>query len=79
MAIANPNNPTGALASRKDLLTIAERAPNAALLIDEAYFEFCGETLLPEFRRFSNLFVSRTFSKAYGLAGLRIGVLAGHS
>jgi histidinol-phosphate aminotransferase len=78
VAIANPNNPTGALASRKDLLTIAERAPNAALLIDEAYFEFCGETLLPEFRKFPNLFVSRTFSKAYGLAGLRIGVLAGH-
>ena len=78
VAIANPNNPTGALASRKDLLTIAERAPNAALLIDEAYFEFCGETLLAEFRRFPNLFVSRTFSKAYGLAGLRIGVLAGH-
>lgn len=78
VAIANPNNPTGALASRKDLLTIAERAPNAALLIDEAYYEFCGETLLPEFRQFPNLFVSRTFSKAYGLAGLRIGVLAGH-
>ncbi len=78
VAIANPNNPTGALASRKDLLTIAERAPNAAFLIDEAYFEFCGETLLPEFRKFPNLFVSRTFSKAYGLAGLRIGVLAGH-
>jgi histidinol-phosphate aminotransferase len=78
VAIANPNNPTGALASRKDLLTIAERAPNAALLIDEAYFEFCGETLLAEFRRFPNLFVSRTFSKAYGLAGLRIGVLACH-
>ena len=78
VAIANPNNPTGALASRKELLTIAERAPNAALLIDEAYFEFCGETLLPEFRTFSNLFVSRTFSKAYGLAGLRIGVLTGH-
>ena len=78
VAIANPNNPTGALASRKDLLTIAEHAPNAALLVDEAYFEFCGETLMPEFRKFPNLFVSRTFSKAYGLAGLRIGVLAGH-
>jgi len=78
VAIANPNNPTGALASREDLLTIARHSPNAALLIDEAYFEFCGETLLPEFRDLPNLFVSRTFSKAYGLAGLRIGVLAGH-
>ena len=78
IAVANPNNPTGTLASRNDLLKIAEHAPNSAILIDEAYFEFCGETLLPEFRKFANLFVSRTFSKAYGLAGLRIGVLAGH-
>ncbi len=78
IAVANPNNPTGTLASRNDLLKIAEHAPNSAILIDEAYFEFCDETLLPEFRKFANLFVSRTFSKAYGLAGLRIGVLAGH-
>ena len=78
IAVANPNNPTGTLASAEDLLKIAAVAPQAALLVDEAYFEFCGETLLPEFRAFPNLFVSRTFSKAYGLAGLRIGVLAGH-
>ena len=78
IAVANPNNPTGTLASAKDLLAIAAAAPRAALLIDEAYFEFCGETLIPEFRKLENLFVSRTFSKAYGLAGLRIGVLTGH-
>ncbi|HEV7220340.1 MAG: histidinol-phosphate transaminase [Terriglobales bacterium] len=78
IAVANPNNPTGTMASRNDLLKIAEHAPNSAILIDEAYFEFCGETLLPEVRTSSNLFVSRTFSKAYGLAGLRIGILAGH-
>ena len=78
IAVANPNNPTGTLASAEDLLKIVAVAPQAALLVDEAYFEFCGETLLPEFRKFTNLFVSRTFSKAYGLAGLRIGVLAGH-
>jgi histidinol-phosphate aminotransferase len=48
------------------------------VLVDEAYFEFAGETLMPEWRELSNLFVSRTFSKAYGLAGLRIGVLAGN-
>ncbi len=77
IAVANPNNPTGSQASATDLLKIAEAAPQAALLVDEAYFEFCGETLIPEFRKFENLFVSRTFSKAYGLAGLRIGVLAG--
>jgi histidinol-phosphate aminotransferase len=79
IAVANPNNPTGTFASSKDLLDIAAAAPHSALLIDEAYFEFCGETLIPRFRKLPNLFVSRTFSKAYGLAGLRIGVLAGHT
>jgi histidinol-phosphate aminotransferase len=77
IAVANPNNPTGALASLPDLLRIAQSAPQAALLVDEAYFEFSGETLMPQWREHSNIFVSRTFSKAYGLAGLRIGVLAG--
>lgn len=77
IAIANPNNPTGAFVSQRDLARIAEAAPNAALLVDEAYFEFCGETMLPRWRELPNLFVTRTFSKAYGLAGMRIGVLMG--
>jgi histidinol-phosphate aminotransferase len=77
IAIANPNNPTGLAARRADLLKIAEAAPDTAVLIDEAYFEFCGETLIPDLTRYSNLFVARTFSKAYGLAGLRLGVLTG--
>jgi histidinol-phosphate aminotransferase len=75
--IANPNNPTGLAAPRADLLRIAEAAPDAAVLIDEAYFEFCGETLIPDLALHPNLFVARTFSKAYGLAGLRLGVLTG--
>jgi histidinol-phosphate aminotransferase len=78
IAVANPNNPTGALAPQPDLLRIAQAAPQAAMLVDEAYFEFSGETLMPRWRELPNLFVSRTFSKAYGLAGLRIGVLAGN-
>src|SRR5208283_2606223 len=77
ITIANPNNPTGLATSRADLLTIAEAAPDAAVLIDEAYFEFCGETLIEDLARHPNLFVARTFSKAYGLAGLRLGVLTG--
>jgi histidinol-phosphate aminotransferase len=77
IAIANPNNPTGLAASRADLLRIAEAAPDAAVLIDEAYFEFYGETLIPDLARHPNLFVGRTFSKVYGLAGLRLGVLTG--
>jgi histidinol-phosphate aminotransferase len=78
IAIANPNNPTGTIVSQQDLFKIANAAPQAALLIDEAYFEFCGQTVLPRHREFPNLFIARTFSKVYGLAGLRIGALVGH-
>ena len=78
IAVANPNNPTGTLVALKDLLRIAEAAPDAAVLIDEAYFHFAGETIVPEWRERPNLFASRTFSKVYGMAGLRIGVLMGH-
>jgi histidinol-phosphate aminotransferase len=77
VAVANPNNPTGAAAPCEVLLQIANAAPQAAVLVDEAYFEFHGETILSRSVRPQNLFVARTFSKAYGLAGLRIGILAG--
>jgi histidinol-phosphate aminotransferase len=77
IAIANPNNPTGLVAPRTDLLRIVEAAPHAAVLIDEAYYEFCGQTLIGDLPSHPNLFVARTFSKAYGLAGLRLGVLTG--
>jgi len=77
IAIANPNNPTGTLAPQPDLLRIAQSAAHAAILIDEAYFEFSGETLLAQRSQLPNLFIARTFSKAYGLAGFRIGALIG--
>jgi histidinol-phosphate aminotransferase len=77
IAVANPNNPTGTVEPAADLLRIARAAPDAALLVDEAYFEFYGQSLLSEREGFSNLFVARTFSKAYGMAGLRIGALVG--
>jgi len=77
IAVANPNNPTGTVAPQEELLRVAAAAPHAAILVDEAYFEFYGHTLLGHWRELPNLFVARTFSKAYGLAGLRIGVLLG--
>jgi histidinol-phosphate aminotransferase len=77
IAIANPNNPTGAAVSAEDLLLIARSAPQAAVLVDEAYFEFHGESLLEQVGEVQNLFIARTFSKAYGMAGFRVGVLAG--
>lgn len=79
ITIANPNNPTGTLVPPADLLRILRAAPDAAVLIDEAYFDFGGETILPQLLEFPNLFIARTFSKAYGLAGLRLGVLIGAS
>jgi histidinol-phosphate aminotransferase len=79
IAVANPNNPTGAAVAGDVLIQIAQAAPQAAVLVDEAYFEFHGETLIDQTRQVENLFVARTFSKAYGLAGLRIGILAGEA
>jgi len=75
--VCNPNNPTGAAALEEELMHVARSAPQAAVLIDEAYVEFHGQTLLGKWRELPNLFVARTFSKAYGLAGLRAGVLMG--
>lgn len=77
IVVANPNNPTGMAVASEVLLQVARAAPQAALLVDEAYFEFHGETMLNAPERPTNLFVTRTFSKAYGLAGLRIGILTG--
>jgi histidinol-phosphate aminotransferase len=77
IAIANPNSPSGSAATRAQLLEIAARAPHAVLLVDEAYFHFHGETVIDQIGVVPNLIVARTFSKAYGLAGLRLGLLAG--
>ncbi|HEY6490958.1 MAG: histidinol-phosphate transaminase [Terracidiphilus sp.] len=77
IAIANPNSPVGSIATRAQLLELAQRAPHAVILVDEAYFHFHGETVIDQIGVTPNLIVARTFSKAYGLAGLRLGLLAG--
>ncbi len=77
IAVANPNSPSGTVATRAQLLEIARRAPQAVLLVDEAYYHFHGETVMDLIGQVPNLMVARTFSKAYGLAGLRLGLLAG--
>ena len=73
--ISNPNNPTGAAIGIGDVVRVLEAAPNAAVLIDEAYFEFYGVTALRLIEQYPNLIVSRTFSKAFGMAALRVGCL----
>jgi histidinol-phosphate aminotransferase len=79
IVISSPNNPTGAVVSREQILAICAKAPHAAVLVDEAYYHFHGETVLDDVKRVPNLLVARTFSKAYGMASLRIGMLAGNA
>jgi len=73
MFLANPNNPTASLLQPLALRQILRAGARTVVLIDEAYFEFSGATVLPWIRRYPNLVVARTFSKAMGLAGLRLG------
>ncbi len=71
--LANPNNPTGTLVPLPDLRKILRAAPQTAVVFDEAYAEYSGLTAVPWIRNYPNLFVARTFSKAAGLASLRLG------
>jgi histidinol-phosphate aminotransferase len=73
--LSNPNNPTGTGVGLHGIGRILARARKAAVLIDEAYYEFSGVTAIGEIGRAPNLFVSRTFSKVFGMAGLRLGCL----
>ena len=73
--LANPNNPTGTLVPPRDLRRILSAASHTAVVLDEAYAEFSGFTGVPWIRRYPNLFIARTFSKAAGLAGLRLGAV----
>jgi histidinol-phosphate aminotransferase len=73
--ISNPNNPTGTAVNLDGLKRILKHTTGAAVLIDEAYFEFFGKTALRLIGECPNLFVSRTFSKTYGMASMRLGCL----
>lgn len=78
LALGSPNNPTGTEISKPDLRTILEAAPHVLVLMDEAYYDYSGETVLPWIRQYPNLLVTRTFSKAFGLAALRMGYIFGN-
>jgi histidinol-phosphate aminotransferase len=69
--IASPNNPSGNATSKGDILKLVETG--VVVVIDEAYYEFCGQTVAPLVPRYSNLVVLRSFSKWAGLGGLRAG------
>jgi histidinol-phosphate aminotransferase len=76
--LTNPNNPTGVAMPLGTIRTLAAHVPKGAVVfVDEAYAEFAGESFIGELPDFPNVIVGRTFSKAFGLAGLRIGCLVG--
>ena len=75
MYIVNPNNPTGLLYERTEIESLLESHPSTLFIIDEAYSEFSGITVADLVPKHHNIIVVRTFSKAFGLAGLRIGYI----
>ena len=79
--IANPNSPTGTLISQFNMEKIIKKANthSVPILVDEAYYGFCNKTVLLLLKKYKNLIISRTFSKAYGLAGLRVGYIIASS
>jgi histidinol-phosphate aminotransferase len=73
--INNPNNPTGQPVPKDAIRLVAREASHAVVFVDEAYHDFMGENFLSEARGYPNVMVGRTFSKAHGLAGMRVGVM----
>ncbi len=73
--INNPNNPTGQTVPKDAIRQVARHAPHAVVFVDEAYHDFMGDNFLSEIGGYPNMIVGRTFSKAHGLAGMRVGVM----
>jgi histidinol-phosphate aminotransferase len=72
---SNPNNPTGYAFSLEEVKKVIEAFEDIYVVVDEAYYEFYGESIVGEINKYKNLLVTRTLSKAWGLAALRIGFL----
>jgi histidinol-phosphate aminotransferase len=77
--VCNPNNPTGTLLPTETIEKILQAATHTAVVLDEAYAEFSGVTVVPWINQYPQLFVARTFSKAAGLAALRLGAVIAHA
>ena len=76
--LCDPNNPSGLPIPREHIRRVADAAPQAIVLLDEAYADFSGRTMVGLLDRHRNLIVGRTFAKAHGLAALRVGALIAH-
>ena len=77
LCLANPNSPTGTIIEKKNILKLIKtcKKNNCYILIDEAYYGFSKETSKNFVKRFENIFIVRSLSKAWGLAGLRLGYI----
>ncbi len=74
--LVNPNNPTGVQYTQEEIENLLVKFPATLVIIDEAYFEFSKQTVISLVKKYANLIVTRSFSKAFGLAGLRMGYIA---
>ncbi|HIE05574.1 MAG TPA: histidinol-phosphate transaminase [bacterium (Candidatus Stahlbacteria)] len=79
VVIVNPGNPTGTTITRKELIRILTAAKTAVVLLDETYYQFTEESFIPLIKDFANLIITQSFSKVFGLAGLRIGFIVSNS
>jgi histidinol-phosphate aminotransferase len=73
LLLCNPNNPTSNTFRHEDIEAVIDGVPGRIVVVDEAYGEFAGKSFIPELEEYENVIVTRTFSKAYALAGMRIG------
>lgn len=72
---SNPNNPTGHVMTEEEIIYVLEAFPEATVVVDEAYYEFYGHSMIQYIDKYKNLIVTRTLSKAWGLAAFRVGFL----
>ena len=79
IVLVNPNNPTGTEISERDVEQIVRKAPDSLVVIDEAYHQYLGHTAIDLVGKYPNVLVIQTLSKAYGLAGLRVGCVVGQT
>lgn len=75
ICFGNPNNPSGTVVPRQDIVRILQAAPQAVVLVDECYYEYFGESVADLVDTFPNLVVTRTFSKTWGMPSLRLGYI----
>ncbi|WP_045826935.1 pyridoxal phosphate-dependent aminotransferase [Teredinibacter turnerae] len=75
ITVANPNNPSGTILSREEIVVLAKAAPEAVILVDECYFEYCSVTVADLVAQYPNIVITRTFSKTWGIPSLRLGYI----